>query len=229
MNHYVYYSYEEWGRGYIGVRSCRCAPKEDINYMGSFYDKSFKPTEKIILQEFTTRESALEAEIHLHDFYKVDVNEHFANKAKQTSTGFVSCGPRSEEFKSKISSALKGRKLSKTHIELVSKARSKKLKGKPLSEAHKKSLSKALKGRKISNHSFKGRLTKRSQKVTLLHIETNQIYEFSSISKAGEFTGIARSNIYVMLKKPTLRNKGYKVLLETYGEAQPETGLCALH
>ena len=229
MNHYVYYSYEEWGKGYIGVRSCNCSPREDTNYMGSFHDKSFKPTEKIILQEFTTRESALEAEIRLHAFYKVDVNKHFANKAKQTSTRFVSCGPRSEEFKAKISSALRGRKLSKRHIELVSKARSKKLKGRPLSEAHKKSLSKALKGRKIPNHGFKGRLTKQSQKVKLLHIETNEIYEFSSISKASEFTGIARANIYTMFKKPDLKNKGYRVLLETRSDAPPEPGLCALH
>ena len=30
--HYVYYSYEEYGRGYIGSRTCRCLPEEDINY-----------------------------------------------------------------------------------------------------------------------------------------------------------------------------------------------------
>jgi hypothetical protein len=86
-NHYVYYSYEEWGRGYIGVRSTKLDPYKD-KYMGSFKDKHFKPTQKIVLQIFDTREEAINAEIVLHNFYQVHVNTHFANKAKQTSTGF---------------------------------------------------------------------------------------------------------------------------------------------
>ena len=89
---YVYYSYEEWGRGYIGKRECNCAPEEDVKYFGSFYDKTFRPTKKIILETFETREGAVEAEILLHDFYKVDKNPHFANQCRQTSTGFVSNG-----------------------------------------------------------------------------------------------------------------------------------------
>lgn len=86
-NHYVYYSYEEWGRGYIGVRSTKLNPQEDT-YMGSFRDETFKPTQKIILEEFKSRKEAMEAEILLHDFYEVGVNPHFANRAKQTSTLF---------------------------------------------------------------------------------------------------------------------------------------------
>jgi hypothetical protein len=86
-NHYVYYSYEEWGRGYIGVRSTKLDLYED-KYMGSFKNKSFKPTQKIVLQVFNTREEALNAEITLHNFYQVHTNPHFANKAKQTSAGF---------------------------------------------------------------------------------------------------------------------------------------------
>jgi hypothetical protein len=89
MNHYVYYSYEEWGRGYIGSRSCKCDPQEDVKYFGSFRDKTFSPTHKIIIQEFETREEALEAEILLHAFFSVDKNSHFANLAKQISTGFI--------------------------------------------------------------------------------------------------------------------------------------------
>ena len=45
---YVYYSYEPWGRGYIGKRECWCLPEEDVKYFGSYRDKTFKPTEKII-------------------------------------------------------------------------------------------------------------------------------------------------------------------------------------
>lgn len=89
--HYVYYSYEEWGRGYIGKRSSSCAPDDDP-YLGSFSDKTFRPTQKIVLATFETSKEALEAEIVLHDFYEVHKNPHFANRAKQTSAKFQ-CDP----------------------------------------------------------------------------------------------------------------------------------------
>lgn len=85
---YVYYSYEPWGRGYIGKRECCCLPEEDVKYFGSYKDKTFKPTQKIILQLFDNVEDALESEILLHNFYQVDKNHHFANKAKQTTKKF---------------------------------------------------------------------------------------------------------------------------------------------
>jgi len=101
MKHfYVYYSYEEYGRGYIGKRECECLPDEDINYLGSFHDKSFYPTQKIILETFDSVEEALEAECVLHDFYEVDKNPHFANRAKQTSKKFYcNLGPGKEANK----------------------------------------------------------------------------------------------------------------------------------
>ena len=86
-NHYVYYSYEEFGRGYIGCRTCEASPEKD-SYMGSFHDESFNPSHKIILKTFSTREEALQAEVNLHEFYQVDKNPHFANKSKQKTTGF---------------------------------------------------------------------------------------------------------------------------------------------
>jgi hypothetical protein len=85
---YVYYSYEPWGRGYIGKRECECLPEDDVKYFGSYRDKTFKPTEKIILEVFDTAEESAEAEILLHDFYKVDKNLHFANKVRATTTRF---------------------------------------------------------------------------------------------------------------------------------------------
>jgi len=113
---YVYYSYEPWGRGYIGARTCSCVPIEDVNYFGSFKDKSFKPTGKIIIAEFSTREEALKAEICLHNFYEVHLNTHFANRAKQTATKFNRQGlpgtlqdkNHSEETKEKIRQARLG-------------------------------------------------------------------------------------------------------------------------
>ena len=98
MKHfYVYYSYEEYGRGYIGKRECKCLPQEDVNYFGSFKDKTFNPTQKIILETFDSVQKSLEAECALHNFYEVDKNPHFANRARQTSTGFYcNLGPGEE-------------------------------------------------------------------------------------------------------------------------------------
>jgi len=116
-HHYVYYSYEDFGRGYIGSRTCDCSPEED-NYFGSFYDKTFIPTNKIILETFDNREEALDAEIKLHQFYDVARNPHFANQSKQTSTGFSAEGVvRSEEYKQKMSERLKGREIKPEWIE----------------------------------------------------------------------------------------------------------------
>jgi len=87
--YYTYYSYEEWGRGYIGSRGCKCPPEEDTKYLGSSRDKTFKPTQKIILKsDYSTRAEAYADEIILQEHYKVVENPHFANKAYQTSTKF---------------------------------------------------------------------------------------------------------------------------------------------
>ena len=87
--YYTYYSYEKWGRGYIGSRGCKCLPEEDVKYFGSFSDKNFNPTYKIILKDdYTTREEAYADEIILHDYYDVANNPHFANRANATSTKF---------------------------------------------------------------------------------------------------------------------------------------------
>ena len=141
MKHfYVYYSYEEYGRGYIGKRECKCLPEEDVNYFGSFRDKTFKPTQKIILETFNSVEDALEAECVLHDFYKIDKNLHFANKAKQTSKKFYYINPsenmigennpaKRPEVRKKLSTSAKNRipiseetrkKMSDSHMGRVS-------------------------------------------------------------------------------------------------------------
>jgi hypothetical protein len=92
--YYTYYSYEEWGRGYFGSRKCYCLPEEDVKYLGSSKDKTFKPTQKIILKsDYKTREEALTDEIILQKYYKVVENPHFANKAYQTSTKFYYLAP----------------------------------------------------------------------------------------------------------------------------------------
>ena len=108
MNNYVYYSYEEYGRGYIGSRGCKCSIEEDVEYFGTYSDKFFNPTKKIILGIFQTRKEAYEAEILLHKFFEVDVNPHFANKCRATSTGFTTPKKFSDE---EIKERLKQQKL----------------------------------------------------------------------------------------------------------------------
>jgi hypothetical protein len=108
-HHYVYRSYEEGGREYIGRRTCNCLPEEDTKYFGSFYDKTFSPTKKIILFVCETPEEIAEIEIELHDFFDVAVNPQFANRAKAKSTGFDRTGvPWAEETKKKMSVARSG-------------------------------------------------------------------------------------------------------------------------
>jgi hypothetical protein len=144
-NFYVYYSYEEFGRGYIGSRGCKCLPKDDVKYFGSFHDKTFKPTQKIILGVYESREDAYEAEILLHEFYDIDRNPHFANRSKQTSKKFTTeglCGELSPfygktlspEAKAKLSAFNKGKKLTEEHKRKIGA----KHKGKKLTEEHKR-------------------------------------------------------------------------------------------
>lgn len=118
-NHYVYYSYEEFGSGYIGCRTCNCLPEED-DYLGSYHDETFNPSNKIILETFSTRQEALQAEVDLHKFYQVDINPHFANKARQKTTGFYYSAKgvvRSEKYKKNMSERLKGREIKPEWIE----------------------------------------------------------------------------------------------------------------
>jgi len=150
--HYVYYSYEEYGMGYIGSRTCRCLPEEDVKYFGSFKDETFKPTKKIILKsDYTTREEAYIDEIVLQQYYKVVENPHFANRAYQTSTGFSRKGvvphnkgiKMSEEQIKKLSESCKGRKLSNKTKQKISE----KIKGRVLSEDHKRKIGESNKGK----------------------------------------------------------------------------------
>ena len=98
-HHYTYYSYEEFGRGYIGKRSCHCNPQEDVKYFGSYRDKTFKPTQKIILETYDTEKESRIAEGILHKFYDVKRNPHFAN---QHNANENFCVAETEEQRSEI-------------------------------------------------------------------------------------------------------------------------------
>jgi hypothetical protein len=157
-HYYVYYSYEPWGRGYIGRRECPCLPDEDTSYFGSFYDKTFKPSVKIILGVFDTREDAIAAEVELHSFYKVDKNPHFANLSRQTSTrfsggsGMLGLKHKPETIET-YKNQRKGKSKSDAHKEAIRQAnllpesrekKSKALKGMPKTEEHRRKIGKAI-------------------------------------------------------------------------------------
>jgi 5-methylcytosine-specific restriction endonuclease McrA len=153
MKHfYVYYSYEEYGRGYIGKRECKCLPEEDIKYFGSYKDKTFKPTQKIILETFESVKEALEAECALHDFYGVDKNPHFANRAKQTSTKFYFCldGESNPAKRPEIKEKIRQGKLGENNPAKKSEVREKisvAAKNRKASEETRKKMSQMRKGR----------------------------------------------------------------------------------
>jgi hypothetical protein len=142
--HYVYYSFEEWGRGYIGSRSCDCLPEEDTDYFGSFTDPGFNPTRKIILRsDYETRKEANKDEVALHDFFDVAKNPHFANKAKQTSEKFSTQGvPHSLEARGKIRASHMGMRMSEGTKKKIGISNT----GKPRSEETRQKIRKALLG-----------------------------------------------------------------------------------
>ena len=199
--HYVYHSYEEWGRDYIGCRSCDCLPEEDTKYFGSFRDKTFKPTGKTILFVCETRKEVVEIEIKLHDLFDVAVNPQFANRSKQTSTKFdttsVSAGPLTEEHKKKISVAKTG----KTHTEAQKKANSKRNSGEknpmfgvPKTEAQKKAQSEKMSGENNQNYGKFGAAHDRSKAIIAIEPDGTES-PFGSLIDAVREIGIPQSSL----------------------------------
>lgn len=185
---YVYYSYEEFGRGYIGSRGCKCLPEEDSKYYGSFRDKNFNPTQKIILGVYESRKDAYEAEILLHEFYDVARNPHFANRCKALSSGFTVEGvpinkgiKKSEEFRKLISESNKRR--------IVSDETRKKLsdnqKGRRHSEETKRKVGEASKRRVTSDET-------RKLKSKQMSGEGNHMYGRTHTPEARERIGAAQ-------------------------------------
>lgn len=92
--HYTYYSYERGGRGYIGKRTSKVPPDEDP-YLGSFSDKTFRPTDKIVIAIYDSAKKALRAESALQQLFCAHKAEHFANRAIYP-LGKFGCLPKEE-------------------------------------------------------------------------------------------------------------------------------------
>ena len=178
QNHYVYCSYEEWGREYVGRRTCDCLPEEDTKYFGSFRDKTFKPKGKDILFVCETREEAAEIEIKLHDFFDVAVNPQFVNRAKAVSTGFDTTGvPRTKESKKKQSEAVSGEKHRQYGVPITEETKKKLSEansGRTLTEEHKKKISEATSGEKNCNHGKFGALNHSSKAIIAIEPDGTQ-------------------------------------------------------
>jgi hypothetical protein len=122
--------------------------------MGSYKDKTFDPTQKEILAVCDTREEAMRTEMFFHEMYDVARNPMFANRAKQTSTGFSREGAKtSEETRKKMSEASIGRTHSVEAKQKMSEARAGEnhpMFGKKHSEETKQKISEAQIGKTLS-------------------------------------------------------------------------------
>lgn len=199
--HYVYYSHEEWGRGYIGVRSCSCTPDKD-SYLGSYRDKTFKPNQKIILMEFKSRAEAEQAERDLHEFFSVVENSHFANQVKNTLNGFSRAGAKNSlEHRQKTRAANIGEKNPNY--------------GKPRSESTKQKQSRALKNRKFRPETIdkmKAASVKRQKAIALQEIKSGEVHNFASINEAARQLGLNVGNVSNLFNGRQQTVKGYKLV-----------------
>jgi len=162
MNHYIYrITNKIQNKHYYGCRSSEIEPKLDlgIKYFSSSRDVDFLLGQKAnnldykykVIKIFSSREEALELEIKLHKKFNVGKNESFYNKAKQTSTGFDTCGiVRTNEQKIKASLLRNGKQFGGVikHSEESKKKISESNKGKTHSEETKKKMSESRKGEK---------------------------------------------------------------------------------
>jgi hypothetical protein len=208
---YVYYSYEEYGRGYIGSRVCDCFPEKDLSYFGSFKNKSFKPTQKIILETFDTVEEALEAECILHNFYEIDKNPHFANRAKQTSKKFYYITPienmigennpaKRPEVREKLSAARKKR---------ITTDETKK----KMSEAHKgRPGTYGMLGKKHSEETLEKMRKRReniNNKIWKLKDSEGKVYTTNNLKHFCEQNGLSDSAIHRVVSGKRNHHKGW--------------------
>ena len=114
--HYTYYSYEQGGRGYIGKRTSRVPPNDDP-YLGSFSDKTFKPTDKIIIATYDSAAKALRAESALQRLFQAHKAEHFANRAIYSFGKFRRL-PRKTKGWRKLAEQEKRRETARSLLEL---------------------------------------------------------------------------------------------------------------
>lgn len=220
ITHYIYYSYEVGGRGYIGSRTCHCDPSLDV-YFGSYSDKTFRPTKKIILAVCQSKEERYALEYFYQKMHNVVENPHFANRAFQTQKGFSRLGlANSPESRRKMSesrrnrpSGMKGKK----HSEETKRRISESLKGVPQptrgqkwTEERRKAHSERMTGRKGVKHNqetIEKIRSKLSKEVTLKNLLTGEVRRFDSQVQAAKALGVRPGNVSILYTKRHTRLK----------------------
>lgn len=214
MNHYTYKITYTTGKYYIGVRSCKCEPRDDTSYLGS---SKHTPNELVLLKEilsiFKTRKEAIQHEIYLHNKYDVATNEMFYNKAKQTSTKFDTTGTKNrvftEEHRKKIALASTGRIKSLEERMKLSNSKKGKKRG-PMSEENKLKISLAnkgtepwSKGKSFDNDYIKDKYSSRvkyNESYNWINVETLE-EKTATCQEMGLLIGKKKSRFFILLMK----------------------------
>lgn len=214
--YYVYMSFEEFGRAYIGYRKCpKGLTPESDPYMGSFRDKTFKPTRKEILAVFDNDTDAINLEIQLHKAYDVANNRDFANSCNQLSDKVRAPHHLSENTKRKLSEINSG----SNNPNYGRKGPDHWHYGKTWSEEHKKKISEANKGRefspevrdKIKNSNIKTKESK-SLKFDWVNKITGQVELQKSIMYISRTFSIQERRLRRCAKGGICRNIDWKLL-----------------
>lgn len=214
--YYVYMSFEEFGRAYIGYRKCPegHTPESDP-YMGSFRDKTFKPTRKEILAVFDNDTDAINLEIQLHKAYDVANNRDFANLCNQLSDKVRAPHHLNESTKRKLSEINSGPnnpnygRRGPDHWHY----------GKTWSEEHKRKISEGGKGRefssevrdKIKNSNIKTKESK-SIKFDWVNKITSQVELQKSIMYMSRTFSIKEKQLRRCAKGGTCKNIDWKLV-----------------
>ena len=177
---------------YIGVRSSKCKPEDDIYYKSSSrslktYLKEHSEVEytKEILAYFFDRKSALQHEIELHQEFDVARNPLFFNDARQTNTGFCTEGRKMKRDVCRIFDRMEMTlnnfnqwcffQDNPDYAAGVSAKKSRSKKGNPHSKEHSRNISKALKGFKRPKGCQAGHKNNNAKPANIYDAVTNEL------------------------------------------------------
>ncbi len=199
--HYVYQIIHLlYALRYIGTRSCYISPEEDlgIHYFSSSHDKEFmkeqfKYPERFryeILQEFGSREEALEYETKLHRELEVDKNLDFYNRSRQSG----------KEFHCDMTGRKHSEKSKENHSKASKKINAKIKEDVKRYEEWKTNISKSRKGKgggpKNNNARAVIQVNVKSRKIVAEYETMTKACELNSISKTSSIVGSCNERFF---------------------------------
>lgn len=91
-HHYIYITFFEGNKFYIGSRTYTCSPEKDIDYFGSYKDQElYNEKEKVILREFNDQNEMIFYETTLIEKYKDHPDCININSSPRPSFTPISC------------------------------------------------------------------------------------------------------------------------------------------